>query len=264
MARQADPDYAQLYREHIRRNPSRCKPREDWDQRAAAMNHYAWAGDYADEFAARMDVSGCATLLDVGCGPGTIALRIAPSFERVYGLDFSPVMLAALEANAAVRGFTHVMPILRAWEDDWSDIPRCDIVVASRCLTVPDMEAALLKLHEKARRRVYVTDMVGGRILDREVCDAIGREVDPFPDHLFVVNILQQLGIPSRLDYVNGRNRLAGCTEFEELLRKVTWSLGELSSEERERLRRYHRDHADRIGLTPVRWALVAWDVQPS
>lgn len=257
-----DVDYAQLYRDHMQRDPSRCKSREDWDRRSRTMSRRVSAGDYAAQFAARMDLSGCASLLDVGCGPGTVGLEVAPRLERVYGLDFSSAMLEMLMENAAARGFSHVTAIHRAWEDDWSDVPRCDVVIASRCLTVPDMEGALLKLMEKARRRVYVSHKVGGRFIDREICDAVGREVEPFPDYIYLVNILHQLGVHPTLDYLLGKNRLAGCTGFEDLLRKVTWSLGELNAEERERLRRFHRDHADRIGLTPIRWALVAWDVE--
>lgn len=50
-----------------------------------------------------MDLSGVTTLLDAGCGTGTIAPALADRMARVYGLDDSRGMLAALMNNAAGR-----------------------------------------------------------------------------------------------------------------------------------------------------------------
>jgi ubiquinone/menaquinone biosynthesis C-methylase UbiE len=90
-----DIDFAEQYREHMRRQPHRAKPREHWDARAATFNEAAFDSAYVQAFLARMNLEGCATLLDVGCGPGTIALSAAPRLQHVYGLDYSSGMLAA-------------------------------------------------------------------------------------------------------------------------------------------------------------------------
>ena len=55
-------------------------------------------------------------------------------------------------------------------------------------------------------------------------------------------------------------SRLRGCADFEDCVRKVTWSLGELTPDERERLRAYYDRRPGRLGDTPMRWALVAWE----
>jgi len=94
-------------------------------------------------FVRRVDLSDCTTLLDVGCGPGTIALTVARRLERVNGLDCSPGMLETSVANAERRGVGNATPILRAWEDDyWADVPECDVVVASRSTRAADLAAA--------------------------------------------------------------------------------------------------------------------------
>lgn len=49
----------------------------------------------ADAIAAALGLDGRGRLLDVGCGPGTIALRLAPLFAEVVGLDADADMLAA-------------------------------------------------------------------------------------------------------------------------------------------------------------------------
>jgi SAM-dependent methyltransferase len=253
-------DFGSLYRAHMARTRRRDKSPTDWDDRAQAMSRGVFSGAYVDGFIARLDLAGCTTLLDVGCGPGTIGLAVAPRLARVYGLDYSPGMLAAFAENAQRRGLTNATPILRAWEDDWSDVPVCDIVVASRSTQVADLEAALVKLHEHARRRVYLTHLVGGRSLDSAVYEALGRNDEPAPDYIYVVNILQQRGIHPTLDYLEAENRLRKCVDFDDCLRKVTWSLGELTPDERERLRVYYERHLGRVGEAPMRWALVSWE----
>ena len=172
-----DIDFAQLYRDHMKAAGGRRKPPEERDRRAAC---------YADKFGSRPNAyvtkfielaphGDCETLLDVGCGPGAIALALAPSMSKVFGLDYSPAMLARMEAAAAAAGLKNVSGILRSWEDDWSDIPACDLVVASRSTAVMDLDAALKKLDAQARRRVCLTSPVGGRHIPPEIFEALGR-----------------------------------------------------------------------------------------
>ena len=162
-------DFAGFYRERVRAANRPERSPDYWDGRAASMSERGFDTPYVREFLARMDLSGCSTLLDVGCGPGTIALSAAPRLARVYGLDHSPSMLAAFAENARARGVTTATPILRSWDDDWSDVPVCDVVVASRSTAVPDLEAAIVKLHAMARRRVYVTYPADGHLVADDV-----------------------------------------------------------------------------------------------
>lgn len=127
-----DIDFDRLYRDHWAAAGGQAKPPEQWDDRAASMKQSTGGSDYVREFVRRMNLEGCETLLDVGCGNGAIALEIAGRVRQVYGLDYSRGMLQALMEDAAARGLTNVAPIHLAWEDDWADVPVCDVVVASR------------------------------------------------------------------------------------------------------------------------------------
>ena len=53
-----------------------------------------YAPGLADALAEHLHLDGRGGLLDVGCGPGTVALFFAHLFERVTGLDPDPGMLA--------------------------------------------------------------------------------------------------------------------------------------------------------------------------
>jgi cyclopropane fatty-acyl-phospholipid synthase-like methyltransferase len=49
-------------------------------------------------------LDGTGRLIDVGCGPGSVALLLAPLFEEVVGVDPDTGMIAAAETEAALRG----------------------------------------------------------------------------------------------------------------------------------------------------------------
>jgi SAM-dependent methyltransferase len=258
----SDIDFAELYRRQVQRVNRQEKTPEYWDGRAPAMSQRMSDSQYVRQFLARLDLTGCATLLDVGCGPGTIALTVAPRLERVYGLDYSPGMLAAFAEEARARGLTAAIPILRAWEDDWTDVPVCDIVVASRSTAVPDLESAILKLDSKARKRVYISYPADGDLPGDDVRRAIGRAAASSPDYLSVVGILHHLGLHPTLSYLTTENRFAGCATFDDFRSKVTELLGALNAEEVDRLRTFFEASGARARGEPTRWALFSWDAR--
>jgi precorrin-6B methylase 2 len=64
--------------------------------------------ELADRLAAELMLDGSGRLLDVGCGPGSLTLLLAGSFERATGLDADPDMLAEAQRQAAAAGITNV------------------------------------------------------------------------------------------------------------------------------------------------------------
>jgi SAM-dependent methyltransferase len=81
-----------------------------WDESlfAGAARYYEqgrlpYAPGLADAFARSLSLDGRGRLLDVGCGPGTVTLLLAPLFEAAVGLDPDPEMLACASAAAARR-----------------------------------------------------------------------------------------------------------------------------------------------------------------
>lgn len=257
-------DFALLYRQHQALSARTRKTASAWDARAPGMAAKALASGYAQDFVARMDLRDAQSLLDVGCGPGTIGLLLAAQLQQVVGLDYSAGMLAVLREQAAARGLQQVQTLQRAWEDDWSDVPECDIVVASRSTAVADIDMALHKLHAKARRRVYLTHLVGGHFTDPHIQDAIGRRVPPQPDYIYLLNILHRMGIHPELSYLTQESRLAGAPDFAEFARRVAWSLGELNVVETTRLYDWYEraSPAQRAGA-PMRWAFISWEKTP-
>ena len=63
-----------------------------------------YAPGLADAFGRSLDLDGRGRLLDAGCGPGSVTLRLAPLFEAVVGLDPDAEMLARAARTAGERG----------------------------------------------------------------------------------------------------------------------------------------------------------------
>jgi len=66
---------------------------------------------YPPELAAalrdKLNLDGTGRLLDVGCGPGSLALLLAPLFAEVVGVDPDPGMIAEARSVAIAQGVTN-------------------------------------------------------------------------------------------------------------------------------------------------------------
>lgn len=88
-------DFAEAYRSYMAELGFREKTAAEWDGKAEGFNRRASkASPYLDAFLGRMTLRPEDTVLDVGGGPGTLALRMAAATAHVYCLDHSPKMLA--------------------------------------------------------------------------------------------------------------------------------------------------------------------------
>ena len=96
----------------------------EWDETlyAGAASHYVrgrvpYAPALAAVLAEALALDGHGQLLDAGCGPGVIALRLAHLFEHVIGLDPDEGMLAEAARLAAARGVTNATWVQHRAED---------------------------------------------------------------------------------------------------------------------------------------------------
>ena len=63
-----------------------------------------YAEGLADAMAEAPDLDGHGRLLDLGCGPGVVAFRLAHLYEEVVGLDPDPDMIKEASRQAEERG----------------------------------------------------------------------------------------------------------------------------------------------------------------
>ena len=70
-----------------------------------------------DTLVRELGLDGTGRLLDVGCGPGTLAVSLAPLFTEVIGIDPEPGMLDEARRSAVAAGLDHVRWIEGVAED---------------------------------------------------------------------------------------------------------------------------------------------------
>lgn len=181
-----DIDFADLYLQQLRLAHRTEKTPDHWDQRAEKMaeNCASPTDSYLQQLTSKIDLQGAQTLFDMGCGPGTVSLALADKLTTIYGVDYSQGMLNVAARRAAALKADNVHWIQRAWEEDWSDLPRCDIAVASRSTLVADMRQAMSKLNNQARLRVYTTHLVSTSFVSPAIQRAAGREVIELPNYI--------------------------------------------------------------------------------
>lgn len=63
---------------------------------------------FADEAIAASKLKPNSTVLDVACGPGTLALRLAQHAEQIHGIDFSESMLAVFRQKIEREGHGNI------------------------------------------------------------------------------------------------------------------------------------------------------------
>ncbi|MDR0767371.1 MAG: class I SAM-dependent methyltransferase [Methanosarcinales archaeon] len=163
------------------------------------------------------------TVLDIGAGPGTLAVPLAAAGCKVTVVEPALPMHEALNTYKKIKGVTTDIPIIaKVWEEvNPDEIGRFDFVVSSFAMSVPDLNEALLKMDAAAKKEVHIfwflTDPPWGRInetlwkkLHNE--DYYGR---PLADLIW--SALYQMGIYANLEVLPLRDSHYYET-FEEVL----------------------------------------------
>ena len=105
----------------------------------------AYPPEFFRDVAQRLNLTKAQSLIDLGTGPGLLALGFAPYVGRITGVDPEPAMLAAAKA-AAARAAADLTLIDGTAEDLSDDIGAFDVVTIGRALHWMDREATLARL----------------------------------------------------------------------------------------------------------------------
>jgi 2-polyprenyl-3-methyl-5-hydroxy-6-metoxy-1,4-benzoquinol methylase len=90
--------------------------------------------DYISKMLDRIEVKPGWTVLDIGSGPGTLAIPLAQKAKSITALDISSEMLKRLKMNAEKIGLNNILYLNSSWQDAFiaRRVGSHDVVVASR------------------------------------------------------------------------------------------------------------------------------------
>lgn len=204
----------------------------------------------------------------MGCGGGTLSLPLASRVREITAVDFSGKMLEVLGAEIQKREIKNIRTLLASWDDDWSakNIGRYDVAIASRSLSVDDIETAMTKLNRAALKRVYISTIVGDGPFDRRIFEAIGRELIPEVDYIYIYNLLYQMGIYANISFISEETTKT-FDRVDTIKNHLSWMLHKVTSEEEDRLDQYLREKMTLKNgkmsfeyRKKLKWAVIWWD----
>jgi len=254
-----DIDFIKIFDIQHKETIFKPKSKEDWDNKAKSFNQFQ-SSLYYYKFLSKININEIESVFDVGCGNGNLALKFLEKGKKVVGLDYSDGMLKIFKENT--KNYKNVKAIKKAWEEDWSDVDICDIAVVSKSFEFENLSVrdAIEKLNAHVKKRVYLTYYVGN-YLDDEIIDFIGKEIVNRPEYILLLDVLYQMGIKAKLDFIMEEG-IVGDLNFEEFLQFVEWKIGELNSREIEKLKKYYhlKKSKDKPLFKPMKWAFISWE----
>jgi hypothetical protein len=264
----ADINWSDLRARAMAKKAWRNKGPKEWDAKAASFSTRNKSAAYIDLFLDLLPLDSSMSVLDIGSGPGTLALPIAGRVDSVTAIDFSAGMLQVLNDLAASENINNIRTIQCAWEDDWQakGLQPHDIAIASRAMGVEDLRAALEKIDRYGRKYVFLSDRVGATPFDVAAFAALGRPFAAGPDYIFTVNMLYTLGIHPNMTILT-LERESTFSSMDEALKSYSWMFSDMSTAETAALENYLikqivRRNGEEITLCrqdPPRWAVIWW-----
>ena len=246
---------------------------EYWNKRAPSFKKKAGTSPYTQEFLRIAGIQAGESVLDMGCGSGTLALPLAKQGCHVHAADFSQTMLELLNEQAEADGVAgSITTQLLAWADDWSaaQVPVCDVALASRSISTDDLAGALQKLDSHAARRVCLTLSTGqSPRFDNCLVKLLGRETAVLPEYVYAMNMLWQMGRSPELRMIESP-RVSLYESPQHALEKNA-ELFDVTPDERRILEEYVSTHMYAVQTEEgqqwrfdhdrtVGWACISWN----
>ncbi|HOP40130.1 MAG TPA: class I SAM-dependent methyltransferase [Geobacteraceae bacterium] len=261
-------DWNRICWEKRKQKASPSSTTEYWDKRAPAFARNSSKSDYAGKFLRFLKLEPHWSLLDVGCAAGTLAIPLAGRVKEITAMDISGTMLDLLHERCLEFKIDNIQTIQGAWEDDWDalGVGEHDVALASRSLITEDFESALTKLNKAARKRVYASTIVGDGPHDRRIYRALGRDLNPGPDYIYLYNLLYRMGIRANVNFITHEERSSyECPE--DAFAILSSKMEVVTHEEADILRSFLKEHLildeNRWTMSYKRkicWAVLWWD----
>lgn len=231
-------DWIKYWQEALKQKTDKNK---DWDKAAPHFHKRAKKDDYHDLLFSKLILNENDSLLDLGCGEGSITLPIAKQVRKVTGVDSSTKMLELLNQRAQEQNIKNIDTILKSLEDiSYEEIGDYDVVLASRSLNgIIPIEETLKTINEIANKYVFIT-LFGPENwkIEKEFNEYIGKENKPFPEYNYMFNILYNMGIYANIERLDIK-AYREYSSIEEAMDNGKFRLDLLNDDEKAQLRKY-------------------------
>jgi SAM-dependent methyltransferase len=266
-------DWNAMWQEELKDSRWEIKsPRELWDKRADKFGKMVKDGqtdksDYMSLMLNHIEIKPGWTLLDIGCGPGTLTIPLAKEAGSVTALDISSKMLERFKSDADSRGLSNIKYLNSSWQDAFANgqVGSHDVVVASRSLMSGDIKKAISNIAAITRQAAYLTFPIVHLPFDWVAYEAIGRGKKKYPPYIYVYNMLFQMGIWANVEILYSKVKVQ-FSSIEEAMDDLQWRTDPFTPDEKIRLRKFlEKKFAEKKESSVFThegqsvWALIWW-----
>ncbi|MCW4034601.1 MAG: class I SAM-dependent methyltransferase [Candidatus Bathyarchaeota archaeon] len=228
---------------------------------------------YVKQVMNKLNVTSNDTVLDVGCGPGRLTIPLAKVTKSVTAVDLSPGMLEVAKRRAKEEGLDNITFVNKFWREIkiGKDIKQeYDVTIASNAINLLgsketqnngkkmldwNLAETLLKIDAVGKNNYITMSVLHHKDFSR-IFDAMGKKYQPFPNYIVVHNVLHQLLIKPRIDYI-----VTACKKHnkpEKVLKRIEW-ICDISPEEKEQVKQKLLSTKVDTNSGLQVWALMSW-----
>lgn len=241
---------------------------EFWNMKAKSYGQMENKGaERAEQVISKLLVDPETSIVDIGCGPGSLSIPLAKTAGTVTAIDPAYAMLDQLKEKASDENLSNIATINKKWEDIsvGIDVAPHDVVVASYSLAMADIREALSKMNEAAIRGVCLFWFAGKRGWINETLwpKLFGEDYIPGPDYIYLLNVLYQIGIHPNLE-ITKRTHEQRFPSMEEALKNWRENLPDLTPEQDAILKKHieetlHLENGTFYFRNEIKSAMIWW-----
>lgn len=209
-----DPDWNEIWKARQNRHESSQHfddPSHNWDKPENAKRYDSSSRSEYDvrvrTTLAGLPLAPSMRVLDIGAGPGTLALPLAPLVKEVTAVEPAKGMVNVLKKHIRANHIKNITCVQKRWEDISlkKDLAGpYDLVISSLSLTMHDMRAALKKMDSASSGSVYLYWFVDPPFWERMYVDLWeplhGSAYRPGPKADCLFGVLYQMGIYANVE----------------------------------------------------------------
>jgi ubiquinone/menaquinone biosynthesis C-methylase UbiE len=203
-----DIDWNEVWKSQTKSNleSSSCRDcARIWESRESALRFWNTCQENfhrTEKVIQGTDITPDSRILDIGAGPGTLAIPFAQKVAHLTVVEPAEGMCSVMREKMAEYGVSNIDIVQKRWEDVEVEAdlqPPYDVVIASFSLGMPDIRAAIEKMMQVSSRYIYLYHFAGPTSWDRQWQDLWqklhGRAYQPGPKCDVLYNVLYQMGI---------------------------------------------------------------------
>ena len=188
-------DWEELWTRKMDKKGDRGK---DWTKAAVKYSERASKDNYTEQLISKMILTKEDTVLDVGCGEGSVTIPLSKEVASVTAIDATDKMLEILNEKIQEESIDNIKTI----KDDVNDVTlkkygNHDIVLASRVINgIKSPKKVFSNFNEIANKYVFIT-LFGPNNwkLEKDFFKYINSEYGGAPSYTILLNLLAEMDI---------------------------------------------------------------------